>query len=755
MGCLVTHQIYSNHGKNPHAVLTACRDKKGRFSVPSGRLRLEMIDQNLSQLPGYTNTNEVLKLDVSDNQLVCLPKGMGDDGWRNLAELTIRNNHINQIPDAVASLSSLTALNLGGNHIERNFEVITKCRKLRSLSLTQTGLTTVPVALRESTTLRHLTLTGNTGIALNGLGQMNLDSLDVDGCGLKTVPIELAACKNLTALSIGRNPLSPGAFLMLSELPHLQNLIAHKTNDIMSQVRHIYDLNIKLLDISHNTISSASGINQFRSLQVLDISYCNLSELPRDIARLPSLTELSVVGNSLRGLAELDPKEFPNLAENLEMLNVSCNKFTSLINGMDMVWKIIGGFTNLRNLSFRGSRNNEKKNTNPYSTSVPLPLLGLKKLTSLNGLPVCLDESLGHNLVTLLKNGYMKPDMGINWSYGAHIHTFLLKTFLQNMNDLTSNLPLSIHRYKAFLYLQHRHSNEALTPPLDVALLAFIHLANPIEYRKDCLTLFGKVVRGPRWKDDAGTTQVLWTQSYGDFAWGVFDHPQQSLPYIDVTRIDVDDGPYEKRLPTHILNYDFSVSLVDGIRACIPSFTEGYDAGLLVAKQPKGAVEMYQKFLALQAKHFIEGKPRLAVTPSIKILAEVHQFTPIRFYDVVSLLTENRFEEFFESSSGASTHTLQETAELWFEAYGESYVTAVPVKTSNIDYDLTASPNKDMSPVSECRSRSTSSPRFHYNENISWYNPKAAPRRSSLKPLVVEPHRLSHVSVRFAQVAGS
>ncbi|CAI2349555.1 unnamed protein product [Caenorhabditis sp. 36 PRJEB53466] len=84
-----------------------------------------------------------------------------------------------------------------------------------------------------------------------------------------------------------------------------------------------YDpLNVKKLDVTQNSFVILRGLQTFRNVQVLDVSFNSLSSLPEDLGSLTGLTTLVARNNLLEHL----PKSMQFL-ENMEHLFLSGNRF--------------------------------------------------------------------------------------------------------------------------------------------------------------------------------------------------------------------------------------------------------------------------------------------------------------------------------------------------------------------------------------------------------------------------------------------
>ncbi|KAL9957571.1 hypothetical protein ACROYT_G034490 [Oculina patagonica] len=97
---------------------------------------LQILNVNcneLTALPSFVHLKNLLRLDVSHNQLTQLPDGIYE--LEHLAEIHASNNQIASIDANVSKLTSLKVLSLGVNKIELIPTELSECHKLKDLHL--------------------------------------------------------------------------------------------------------------------------------------------------------------------------------------------------------------------------------------------------------------------------------------------------------------------------------------------------------------------------------------------------------------------------------------------------------------------------------------------------------------------------------------------------------------------------------------------------------------------------------------------
>lgn len=156
---------------------------------------------------------------------------------KNLSALSLRDNGIEKIPDAIRNIKTLRSVSIEGNTELDYTDLCTKLSALpvTDLQLTDNGLKKIPPPFSLIKSLQK--------ISISGSDQLNYDNL-VD---------ELAKLPGLTGLSIPVN--------YMTELP--------------------------------------KNITKLKSLQLLDVSNNILTDLPSEVSSLKAINNLSIQGNLL------------------------------------------------------------------------------------------------------------------------------------------------------------------------------------------------------------------------------------------------------------------------------------------------------------------------------------------------------------------------------------------------------------------------------------------------------------------------
>lgn len=156
-----------------------------------------------------------------------------------------------------------------------------------------------------------------------------LETLDLHGNRLKTLPLGFRKLERLTVLNLSKNGLSNACLDIISQIPALRELrLAENALDgtLNSQLSNLTKLEV--LGIQDNTLTALpSNLDGLSNLRVLQIAGNRLTSLPLEwLAKLP-LVELEAARNRLSG--PLFPSNIDKMPQ-LKSLDVASNALTSL-----------------------------------------------------------------------------------------------------------------------------------------------------------------------------------------------------------------------------------------------------------------------------------------------------------------------------------------------------------------------------------------------------------------------------------------
>jgi Leucine-rich repeat (LRR) protein len=282
----------------------------------------------------FHNTTHLNKLDLSHNPLQKIEPGPFDH-LTNLEYLKLNGCNLTYIsPEAFSHLENMRQLEIAENELKTLGwrSVLTPLVRLEHLDIRNTGITNLPAdAFAKNLYLRQLVLADNELWHLDvedtlGHNLHSLQSLDLSNCNLQDRLSEEAFrnASKLRVLNLSGNPMfASDLTAVLRHLPKLHKLSL--SNCSLRRLPNAFDVfeHLEELDISHNPLSDAfvSLLNPLRSLEYLDMSYCDLGYVANNtFAQMTSLKQLILSGN---GLHTLEEGLFANLTrlENLKLNN--------------------------------------------------------------------------------------------------------------------------------------------------------------------------------------------------------------------------------------------------------------------------------------------------------------------------------------------------------------------------------------------------------------------------------------------------
>ncbi|PYI11493.1 hypothetical protein BO78DRAFT_466578 [Aspergillus sclerotiicarbonarius CBS 121057] len=290
--------------------------------------RLEDLDvtgNDIGQLSGVPPSLRTLI--IQDN---CLSNLTAWGRLTNLQYLDVSGNELESL-DAFSSLIHLRELKANDNNI-RNIEGIFDLNGLLSLELRNNGLTTIDFSRADLTRLHDLDLSHNhlgsiynidclpslsaLNLSFNRLTEIetttplpSLRSLKLSNNILHT--LDIGAFPSLNLLYVDQNCLSSVSGLEQCRYLEVFSAREQRSDDIN---RDFFDVDLGLVKdlrkafLSSNKLSlqSLSPSTPLLSLQLLDIASCSLQGLPIDFASsFPNVVVLNLNFNSLTGVNEL------------------------------------------------------------------------------------------------------------------------------------------------------------------------------------------------------------------------------------------------------------------------------------------------------------------------------------------------------------------------------------------------------------------------------------------------------------------
>lgn len=244
----------------------------------------------------------------------------------NVASLNLFGVPLPRFPEQTFRFGHLQDMSIAGAGLLELPESISDLANLRTLTLTQNPIGALPASISRLGELRELTILScpnltelpehlairNTAGQREGL--VKLRTLTLSRTGIRSLPSSLKYLKHLTHLKINSSPLTE-----LNTSIHRLPLLEEVDLRGCTQLRHypaIPELRWSLKKLSLKDCSSLqtlpSNIDALRNLQELDLRGCNnLSELPPSISRLPPHCTIRAPAHLQASLDQLRPRRRP------------------------------------------------------------------------------------------------------------------------------------------------------------------------------------------------------------------------------------------------------------------------------------------------------------------------------------------------------------------------------------------------------------------------------------------------------------
>ena len=244
-----------------------------------------------------------------------------------VTHLCIHRRTLAEWPDEFFSFPQLRSLDLSQNGLSRLPEQLLQLKSLEELIITENKLSAFPDFLFQLPNLKVINLRGNS-IAewpsqLNNFHQLLHLSLSQNQ--LKRFPPSLEHFKNLKVLDLSHNQIKkiPGDIHLLHALRKLlvQHNQINQVSEMLSSCTQLSELNL-----AHNQLRKLpEGIGQLEQLYRLNAAKNQLTELPASISKCTFLSHLNLRQNKLQQL----PPDLTNCTH-LRELHLSDNQLTTL-----------------------------------------------------------------------------------------------------------------------------------------------------------------------------------------------------------------------------------------------------------------------------------------------------------------------------------------------------------------------------------------------------------------------------------------
>lgn len=215
--------------------------------------------------------------------------------YPNLKLVAAAGNNIKNI-DVLKNLKNLESLNLDNNKIS-DISALKDLAHLKAVSLENNNITKLD-ALNNKSELSRLFLSNNSGLELATLKNNNLEQLTVNNCNIRDLSVvsNLPKLKNLVA---NDNKIST-----LSHLKNAKSLDSVEVNNNNIDRLDFENNTITSLEIKNNKLDNINNIHKLTSLENLDASDNEISELPTN--KHNKLVNLTLSNNKITTLENVN-----------------------------------------------------------------------------------------------------------------------------------------------------------------------------------------------------------------------------------------------------------------------------------------------------------------------------------------------------------------------------------------------------------------------------------------------------------------
>lgn len=337
---------------------------------------------------------ELEKLDMSQNQLKCIPAGIHN--LRYVQSLDFSQNHIESFNIQGWPLMCLESLNLANNKIEVLPSCISIFKNTEILNLSNNKIQSLPPELNKL---------------------KNLQKLDLRNNKLSYLPSEVCNLKQIKTLDISLNELKT----LPKEFCNLKNLV--------------------ILDLHSNMLSTIEmNFIKFQKLERLDISKNYLTGVPISICLLQKLQFLDLSFNKIRSLRPINKEKLRPLVDyNLLCKEAYQSRFSWIIKPIYMIYRMIfskfslssrhDGIFNLQCLKYLHLSHNEIR-------SIPSKIKKLKELKKIDFSNNKI-SNVSHEMGKLLKLEYIDLSCNEIRELSSSFNNFKGKAF--KLFDLSDN----------------------------------------------------------------------------------------------------------------------------------------------------------------------------------------------------------------------------------------------------------------------------------------------------------------------------
>lgn len=240
------------------------------------------------------------------------------DGARATGRLNIAGMQLTEMPDEVLRMYDPNDTTVAWGEI----------MDVTTILAADNEFTSLPDSMFPDVDINDYVDTDDAGPQFGGV-----QSLDLHGNLLQTLPMGLCRLAELTKLNLSRNNLSVDAFDVISKIAPLRELKLTENNLVGELPSNVASLTqLEVLDLANNKlIALPAEIRELTQLRTLSVADNQLRAVPMDLFTSTSLVELNMTKNRLEGA-------FFSIASapHLQKLLLASNALTSLSQSPDL-----------------------------------------------------------------------------------------------------------------------------------------------------------------------------------------------------------------------------------------------------------------------------------------------------------------------------------------------------------------------------------------------------------------------------------
>lgn len=248
----------------------------------------------------------------------------------SLRDLTLALG-MKEVPEEVAKLPALTALDLSGNELTSLPEALAQLGQLKSLKLGGNAFTELPSVVGQLTTLEVLSLRGNWKVSVipDFIGNLGaLRELDLGALEVSEMSPRIGELRQLQKLRVSHHETCEVLFEQLGNLNQLTFLHLGDMPCVEAfpkALEKLVNLEVLSLDALKHAKGGLKGLKKLRALREFKAHDCKIPKFPKDLFTCENLEVLEI--------HSCDLTEFPDgisSLKKLRSLDMYCSSFASL-----------------------------------------------------------------------------------------------------------------------------------------------------------------------------------------------------------------------------------------------------------------------------------------------------------------------------------------------------------------------------------------------------------------------------------------